>query len=109
MAYTSDGGSPGGKAIFHGNASPEWAEVCDNQEDGMRVWAHVYWQANGDWNNGFTLTDADGSSDPISCDGRPEHREKAQIPEGAHVVVDVCLRNGASGPKKHCGSVIGKA
>ncbi|MGW7410780.1 hypothetical protein ACWGI9_45250 [Streptomyces sp. NPDC054833] len=66
----------------------------------MRAWAHVYWRYNGEWNDGFTLEDADGASS--FCDD--SHAKQHQIPEGAHVVIDVCLKDGAHGRHQDCGS-----
>ncbi|MFI9248315.1 hypothetical protein ACIGXF_38500 [Streptomyces sp. NPDC053086] len=103
VAYTtdSDSGVAGGKAIFHGNTDPEWAQVCDTKADGMRAWAQVSWRQHGQWQD-FTLEDADGSSS--FCDN--DHAKQHQIPEGTQVTIEVCLKDGANGPRKYCGSNI---
>jgi hypothetical protein len=102
VVYTSDGGTYAGKAIFWGGYDQEAFQVCDTEKDGMRVWAEWKWDGGS-----VTLSDADGSS--AFCDDNPAHVARKQVPEGSDVLITVCRRDGASGPKKDCGFNYGKA
>ncbi|WP_326785490.1 hypothetical protein [Streptomyces sp. NBC_00151] len=101
--YTTDGGIKGGTGIFwhNGNgAQPPGKSVIgarDNQADGYRVSVRVIWRSGGalTWS---TLENANGA-DPNGI-----ITKVVSIPDGTPVTLEVCLKDGADGARKWCGS-----
>ncbi|MEU9185909.1 hypothetical protein AB0D14_15415 [Streptomyces sp. NPDC048484] len=100
---TTDGNPIGGTGIFwgdfdHGADNPEVLGACDKQSDGLRVYANVSWQdSNGNWDI-REVEDATGMGD--GC----EYKYLPNIADGTKVYIDACLKNGANGAVRFCGS-----
>jgi len=106
---TTDSGPVGGTAIFSGDIDRpsgdhrESISACDKQADGLRVYAEVGWQVNESTWTYESVEDADGAGN--GCKGLV----LPNITEGQTVYVKACLKDGANGALRYCGTGTGKA
>ena len=100
VAWTLDD-NPGGRATFW--ADDEILDVCDAQEDGLRVWGSLTWK-DSSGSHSVSTEDANGSKPFDRCAVKD-----VNIPEGTKVTVRACLKNGASGAHRFCFSSTGTA
>ncbi|EYT79678.1 hypothetical protein ACFPC0_38585 [Streptomyces andamanensis] len=92
---TSDSGRPGGIAQWSG---PDTFRVCDNQADGLRAWGRATWGSG----SSTTLQDANGAG---TCTTGHTNSLKAGVP----LTMEICLRDGPTGPLRYCVTKTGKA
>lgn len=99
-ARTTDSGAIGGRA--HWIADGDKVAACDTQADGKRVRATIYW-GDSTGSHYAWVEDANGANGDCII------RNDLNLPEGAKVGLEVCLKSGSEGRKEYCGTATGVA
>lgn len=88
---TTDPGTRGGIGQYF---SQDTFKACDAQADGLRVWAQASWGGSG-FPLHATIEDANGA-------GTCTTGHTNSLPSGVPIRLEVCLRDGSTGPLRYC-------